>query len=239
MARIFYIAFFILCPQLVFGMHIAEGFLPIQWSAFWTVAFIPFLLIGFKKIKRITDDNSKLKLLYAVVGAFVFVLSSLKLPSVAGSSSHLTGIALGAILFGASTMSVIGLIVLLFQAILLAHGGLTTLGANAFSMAVVGAFSAVFIMFLANKLKSPRTVAVFLAAVISDMLIYICTSFQLSLAFQSETASLLENMTKFLTVFTFTQLPLALLEGIFTVFALKLILKYNKSELKLLNPNLQ
>ena len=60
-------------------------------------------------------------------GAFVFILSALKIPSVTGSSSHPTGVGLGSILFGPLAMSVVGSIVLLFQAVLLAHGGLTTL----------------------------------------------------------------------------------------------------------------
>ena len=62
----------------------------------------------------------------------MFVISSLKIPSVTGSCSHMTGTGLGAILFGPTAAGVLGLIVLLFQAILLAHGGLTTLGANTF-----------------------------------------------------------------------------------------------------------
>jgi cobalt/nickel transport system permease protein len=52
-------------------------------------------------------------------------------------------------------MSLIGCIVLLFQAVLLAHGGLTTLGANTFSMAVVGPFVAFGVYKLINKLKVP------------------------------------------------------------------------------------
>ncbi|NDB21225.1 MAG: cobalamin biosynthesis protein CbiM, partial [Proteobacteria bacterium] len=78
------------------------------------------------------------KLTLGMSGAFSFVLSALKIPSVTGSCSHPTGVALGAILFGPGPMMVLGTIVLLFQAIILAHGGLTTLGANVFSMAVVG-----------------------------------------------------------------------------------------------------
>ncbi len=50
----------------------------------------------------------------------------------------MTGTGLGAILFGPSAVSILGIIVLVFQAVLLAHGGLTTLGANTFSMAIAG-----------------------------------------------------------------------------------------------------
>ncbi len=229
----------VLIPFQVFSMHISEGFLPKEWALFWAVVFIPFLVYGYRKIKKQIAIVPSSKLLFAVVCAFVFVLSSFKIPSVAGSSSHLTGIALGAILFGASTMSVAGLIVLLFQALLLAHGGITTLGANAFSMAVVGAFSAVWVYKLATKLKVSQWVSVFLSAFVSDILIYVTTSLQLSLAFQSETNSLLENAVKFMSVFAITQVPLAIIEGVFTVFVFKLLLNYSKAELAILNPTLK
>jgi cobalt/nickel transport system permease protein len=234
--RLFYLLAFILISNASFGMHIAEGFLPPLWSAIWTIVFIPFLYWGLKKTKNLVGENSKVKLLFAVAAAFVFVLSSLKLPSVAGSSSHLTGIALGAILFGASNMSVIGLIALLFQALLLAHGGLTTLGANAFSMSVVGAFVAVWIYLLSTKLKAPSWISIFIAAFISDVAIYVCTSFQLALAFQTETAGLWSNAVKFLSVFAISQLPLAIVEGLFTVFIFRLIMRYNGDEIRTINP---
>ncbi|WP_111708538.1 energy-coupling factor ABC transporter permease [Lutibacter citreus] len=229
----------LIIPFKGFSMHIAEGFLPKEWALFWMVVFLPFLIVGFRKLKKQLEDVPKVKMLFAVAAAFVFVLSSFKIPSVAGSSSHLTGIALGAILFGASTMSVAGVIVLLFQALLLAHGGITTLGANAFSMAVVGAFSAVWVYKLASKLKLSQWLSIFLAAFVSDILIYVATSLQLALAFQSETNSLLENATKFMSVFAITQVPLALIEGVFTAFVFKLIMNYSKSELLLINPLLK
>lgn len=230
---------FVLLSYNAYSMHIAEGFLPKEWALFWVAVFLPFLITGFKNLKRQLEEVPKAKMLFAVVAAFVFVLSSFKIPSVAGSSSHLTGIALGAILFGASTMSVAGLIVLLFQALLLAHGGITTLGANAFSMAVVGAFSAVWVYKLAMKLKLSQWASVFIAAFVSDVLIYVATSAQLALAFQSETHSFLDNAIKFMSVFAITQLPLAIIEGVFTAFVFKLLLNYSKAELAIMNPFLK
>ncbi|RXP61354.1 energy-coupling factor ABC transporter permease [Lutibacter sp. HS1-25] len=232
------VLYLFLLPLKGFSMHIAEGFLPKEWALLWVLVFVPFLIVGFRKLKKQLAETPKAKMLFAVVAAFVFVLSSFKIPSVAGSSSHLTGIALGAILFGASTMSVAGLIVLLFQALLLAHGGITTLGANAFSMTVVGAFSAVWVYKLASKLRLSQWLSVFLAAFVSDILIYIATSLQLALAFQSETNSLLENTTKFMSVFAITQVPLAIIEGVFTAFVFKLILNYSKTELGTINPSI-
>ena len=103
----------------------------------------------------------------------------MKIPSVTGSCSHMTGTGLGAILFGPSAVSILGIIVLIFQAVLLAHGGLTTLGANTFSMAIAGPFVAFGIYKLCGKLKVNRYVSVFLAATLGDLFTYCVTSLQL------------------------------------------------------------
>ena len=67
---------------------------------------------------------------------------------------------------------VIGIIVLLFQALLLAHGGLTTLGANTFSMAIAGPFLSYGIYRLGRKLKINKSVCVFLATCLGDLFTY-------------------------------------------------------------------
>ena len=89
-------------------------------------------------MNKMIKDNREILPLLAVSGAFIFVLSSLKMPSVTGSCSHPTGTGMGAILFGPWITSVLSMIVLIYQAIFLAHGGLTTLGANTFSMGIAG-----------------------------------------------------------------------------------------------------
>ncbi len=61
------------------------------------------------------------------MGAFIFVLSALKLPSVTGSCSHPTGTGLSAVVLKPAITAVLAMIVLVFQALLLAHGGLTIL----------------------------------------------------------------------------------------------------------------
>ena len=85
-------------------------------------------------------------------------------------------------------MSLLGIIVLLFQALLLAHGGLTTLGANTFSMAIAGPFVSFGIYKLCQKLNAPKGLAVFLAATIGDIFTYVVTSCQLALAFPDQTS---------------------------------------------------
>ena len=170
-------------------------------------------------------------MLLAMAGAFAFVLSALKLPSITGSCSHPTGIGLGAIIFGPAVMSVLGLIVLLFQALLLAHGGISTLGANTFSMAVAGPFAAYAVYKLVIKAKGPQWLGVFLAAALGNLLTYVVTSLQLALAFPAETGGVMFSLGKFLGIFALTQIPLAVSEGILTVVIFNVILTYSKQEL--------
>lgn len=120
------------------AMHIMEGYMSAGYCVAWGAVCLPFLIAGFISLKNKIRENRRNITLIAMSGAFVFVLSSLKIPSVTGSCSHMTGTGLGAILFGPAAVSILGIIVLLFQALLLAHGGLTTLGANTFSMAIAG-----------------------------------------------------------------------------------------------------
>ncbi|MFZ5639231.1 MAG: energy-coupling factor ABC transporter permease [Bacillota bacterium] len=214
------------------AMHIMEGFLPMNWAGFWLAVTLPFVLLGIKSIQRAVQNNPGLKMLLGLVGAFAFVLSALKIPSVTGSCSHPTGVGLGAILFGPTPMAVLGSIVLIFQAVLLAHGGLTTLGANTFSMAVVGPFVSYGIYKGLQKLGAPSWLSVFLAAALGDLLTYVTTSVQLALAFPAQTGGFAASLAKFMSVFAVTQLPLAVSEGLLTVLVFNLLTVYNKQELQ-------
>ena len=208
------------------AMHIMEGFLPPSWSLVWAAVSLPFFVLGFRSMRKIVADNPRMKLLLAMAGAFAFVLSSLKIPSVTGSCSHPTGVGLGAIMFGPSVMSVLGAIVLLFQALLLAHGGLTTLGANLFSMGIAGPFVSYGIYKLADGMRAPRSMAVFLGAALGDLVTYVVTSLQLAAVFPSATGGFAAAMFKFLGIFAVTQVPLAVSEGILTVMVYNTIRSY-------------
>lgn len=144
----------------------------------------------------------------------------------------MTGTGLGAILFGPSAVSILGMIVLVFQAILLAHGGLTTLGANTFSMAIAGPFVSFGVYQLLKKLKVHKLVSIFLAAMIGDLFTYCVTSIQLALAYPSEVGGVSASVLKFLGVFAPTQLPLAVIEGILTTVIIMTLETYALPELK-------
>lgn len=157
-------------------MHIAEGFLPPLHALAWGVAAAPFVIHGARAVVRERRERPESMLLLGAAGAFTFVLSAIKLPSITGSSSHPTGTGLGAILFRPPVMAFLCTIVLLFQALLLAHGGLTTLGANVFSMGVAGPWAGYGAYAALRRVN--RTAAVFVGVALADLATYVVTSVQ-------------------------------------------------------------
>jgi len=220
-------------------MHIMEGFLPVQHAIGWTLASAPFVACGLYSLKKRIRQNPEQRMLLGVATAFTFVLSALKLPSVTGSCSHPTGTGLGAILFGPAAMAPIGLVVLLFQALLLAHGGLTTLGANTFSMAIVGPFAAAGLYRLARRLKRSFALSIFIAASVADLMTYVTTSIQLAWAFPDPVGGFAGSFVKFAGIFAITQIPLAISEGLLTVVIFNALKRFNAKELHDMNVDRQ
>jgi cobalt/nickel transport system permease protein len=216
-------------------MHIMEGYLPAAHAAAWAAVSAPFVVYGGRQIVRLVREKPETKLLLAASGAYVFVLSALKIPSVTGSCSHPTGTGLSAVLFGPTITTVLGSIVLLFQALLLAHGGLTTLGANIFSMAIVGPFVAYGLFRGLTGVGVGATTAIFFAAALGDLVTYVVTSLQLAIAFPDPASGIVGAAGKFLAIFALTQIPLAVSEGLLTAIVFNLLTRYSLGELRSLN----
>jgi cobalt/nickel transport system permease protein len=213
-------------------MHIMEGFLPPVHAVGWSLASLPFLAWGVRSVRRRLREQPEQRMLLGVAAAFSFVLSALKLPSVTGSCSHPTGVGLGALLFGPAAMVPVGFVVLLFQALLLAHGGLTTLGANLFSMAIVGPFVAAGLFRGGRWLGLPLAACVFLGACLGDLATYLTTSIQLAWAFPDPAGGFAASLAKFGGIFAITQIPLAVSEGLLTVLVVNALRRFNADELK-------
>lgn len=215
-------------------MHIMEGFLPTPWWQAWFAVSIPVIMYGIYKMNRLVNEKREILPLLAVAGAFVFVLSSLKLPSVTGSSSHPTGTGIAAIIFGPAISAVLGTIVLLYQALFLAHGGITTLGANVFSMGILGPLAAYLIYKAGMKAKLNFYAVIFLASAFGDLATYITTSAQLALAFPAggvlTFGAFFSSFGKFAAVFAITQVPLAIVEGAVSALLFKYVVNV-KSEI--------
>jgi len=203
-------------------MHIMEGFLPWQWCVVWWIIAIPFLIMGLLELRAMMRKDREYLPLLGVCGAFIFILSALKLPSVTGSCSHPTGTGLSTMCFGVFITSIVGAIVLLFQALLLAHGGLSTLGANMCSMAIGGPIAGYAVYRLLKDTKTNIYLTVFLVTAVADLVTYVITSFELALAYPAQVGGILASFEAFFAIFAITQVPLAIVEGC----VLALVFKY-------------
>lgn len=203
-------------------MHIMEGFLPLEWCLVWWAVALPCLAIGIWQLKKIISQDREALPLLGVTGGFIFILSSLKLPSVTGSCSHPTGTGLSTICFGPWITSVICAIVLLFQSLFLAHGGLSVLGANIVSMGITGPCVGYLVYRLLKDTSVDIYLTVFLATALADMFTYVVTSFELALAYPAQTGGFVSSFIMFMAIFALTQIPLAIVEGV----VLALVFKY-------------
>jgi cobalt/nickel transport system permease protein len=200
-----------------------EGFLPPEWAVFWWLLALPCLALGVYQLKKVLSLDREALPLLGVTGGFVFILSSLKLPSVTGSCSHPTGTGLPAIAFGPWITAVIGAIVLLFQALFLAHGGLSTLGANTMSMGIVGPLAGWGIYRGLRDTRVNMYATVFLACGFADLFTYVVTSLEIALAYP--VGGFWTAFLVFLGIFAVTQVPLAILESVVLVLVFKYIVQ--------------
>ena len=205
------------------AMHIMEGFIPMKWCIIWYLIALPFVVLSYRFVARIVKASPRMKSTFALSAAYTFILSALKVPSVAGSSSHLTGTTLGTLAIGPMAMPLVGTIVLLFQALLLAHGGISTLGANIFSLSIAGPFVAYALYRLLMGMRLHRKVAIFVATFCGSMATYIVTSFQLAFVYPDAVSGIMGAAWKFLGIFAITQVPLSIIEGILTVVVIGLL----------------
>jgi cobalt/nickel transport system permease protein len=204
-------------------MHISEGILPASWAGLWFALCAPFLCWGLHEIKVRSWETPHYRPFVALVGAAVFIISCLPIPvPIAGTCSHPCGTGLAAILIGPAATVVVASVALTLQALFLAHGGLTTLGANIMSMGVAGAFVGYGAYRLARLVGLPVLAAAFLGGVLSDWGTYATTSFMLASALHGQGA-LGAMFWTVLVAFVPTQLPLGILEGFLAAGALRFV----------------
>ncbi len=120
-------------------MHIPDGFIPIEQCLIYYVILIVALYFAVRWARSNLDE--KRIPLMAVLAAGIFAIMSMNMPIVAGTSGHMVGGALVAIVFLAPEAAVLVFtVVLLVQALIFGDGGITALGANVLNMAIIGGF---------------------------------------------------------------------------------------------------
>lgn len=208
-----------------YAMHISEGILPLNWAAFWFAIAIPFVAFGLVRVKKISVIDPSFKPLVGLISAVVFIISCMPIPvPTAGTCSHPCGTAISGILVGPFVSVVIAAVALLIQALFLAHGGLSTLGANIVSMGVIGSFAGYLIFRGLQALKANLWIAGFFAGLLVDWATYLTTSVELASGIKGD-SSFIPLFWKILVAFIPTQLPLGILEGAMTAGMVVLLYK--------------
>ncbi|MBI5417574.1 energy-coupling factor ABC transporter permease [Candidatus Poribacteria bacterium] len=200
----------------VFAMHISEGILPIEWAGLWYLVALPFIIKAIIDIKKISKENYSFKPLLGLMAASVFVISCMPVPvPFIGTCSHPCGTGMAAILLGPIISIFVSSIALLIQALFLAHGGISTWGANIVSMGVAGSFTGYLVFKILRKFNTSLFISGFSAGLLADWATYTATSFELAAALHGD-KSILFLFTKILLAFIPTQLPLGIIEGFLT-----------------------
>ena len=215
----------LLAPREALAMHLADGVLPARWCAVWALFALPFVFRSWRQFDARRLRDGRHAPLVAMVGAAVFAVSCMPVPiPIVGSCSHPCGTGLAAILVGPQLTVLITTVALIIQALFLAHGGLTTLGADVMSMGIVGGYVGFAVFWAAKRAGLGIVGAAFLAGVCSDWATYATTAFELTVG--------LHGLHSFGAVFgglclafAPTQLPLGLLEGVVTAGALSFLVR--------------
>lgn len=223
--------FFLLLTGLLFAenahaMHISEGILPWNWAVLWFLVAMPFAAYGLYKLKKQASADLSFKPLVGLMAAVVFIISCMPVPvPMAGTCSHPCGTGISGILLGPAISVLITAAALLIQALLLAHGGLSTWGADIVSMGVVGSCAGYLTFRVLRALKVNMAAAGFMAGLLTDWSTYLATSAELALGIKGD-SPFLPLFYKIIIAFVPTQLPLGILEGAMT--AGMVVLLYRK-----------
>jgi len=207
------------------AMHISEGILPFNWAALWSLLAVPFVAYGLYRLRKLSAVDLSFKPLVGLMAAVVFIISCMPIPvPTAGSCSHPCGTAISGILVGPAISILVAAVALLIQALFLAHGGLSTWGANIISMGVMGSFAGFLTFKALRSMKINLAVSGFVAGLLADWATYFTTSIELASGIKGDSA-FMPLFWKILIAFIPTQLPLGILEGAMTAGMIVLLYK--------------
>ncbi|HML50782.1 MAG TPA: energy-coupling factor ABC transporter permease [Propionicimonas sp.] len=145
-------------------MHVPDGFLNLPTSAATAVVAAAGVGLAVRGARRELDERTAP--LAGLTAAFIFAAQMLNFPVAAGTSGHLLGGALAAILVGPWTATLCVTVVLIVQAFLFADGGITALGTNITLMALVGVWVGWAVFRLAMKVLPKKLATVPIAGAV-------------------------------------------------------------------------
>lgn len=200
-------------------MHIPDGFLSAPtWIGSSVISFTA-LAVAFKKVTR--RLNEKMVPLMGVMASFIFAAQMLNFPVAGGTSGHLLGGVLAAVLLGPFAGAIVISVVLIAQALIFQDGGITALGANILNMSFIGTVGGYLIYFLIRKIISGRKgtlVATFIASWCSVLLASSACAVELAFSGTSPFGVVLPAMAGIHAL-------IGIGEGVITLFIVSFLLK--------------
>jgi cobalt/nickel transport system permease protein len=212
-------------------MHIPDSFIPIgQALAYWAIALV-FIALSLRWAR---DEMNEEKIpLVAVLAAGIFALQSFNLPVGMGTSGHLVGGALAAIVLGSPFAAVFILtLVLIVQGVLFGDGGITTMGVNILNMGVIGGFVGFYSFHGLMAATKSLSVSAFAAAWLACFVPALAASGELFIAGTFPLRAGLITMGLYHAI-------IGIIEGFVTVVAIRLIMTARPDIVKLETPSPQ
>lgn len=200
-------------------MHIPDGFLePKVWIPLTAVSG-GAVVAASRRISKNMDE--RMIPLMGVLAAFVFAAQMVNFPIGSGTSGHLMGGVLIAIIVGPYTAVAIMATILILQALLFQDGGITALGANIFNMGIVGAIFGYLVFIGINKITGSIRFSVFTASWFSAVAASGAAALELSFSGVIPLKVSLPAMTGVHSI-------IGIGEGAITIAALELVSKVNR-----------
>lgn len=144
-------------------MHIPDSFIPISQAILYWIIALPFIFMSVKWAHN-SMDETKVPIL-AALAAGIFAIQAMNIPIGMGTSGHMVGATLVAIIFASPWAGVLVLtLVLLVQGFIFADGGISVLGANILNMGVISGFVGYYTFITLRKLNQNLQISSFVGA---------------------------------------------------------------------------
>lgn len=163
-------------------MHLPDGLLdPITTIVLWVIT-VAIMIFGYFRMGKIfeKEDSEKLVPYIGVLAAVIFAFQFVNYPVPGGTSGHLVGGTLVAIILGPWASVIVLFLILVIQS-LFGDGGITALGANAFNMGIIGGIVGFYLVMLfvriLNKTTLKKELKVSIATAIGSYISIVLASF--------------------------------------------------------------
>ncbi|WP_406660518.1 cobalt transporter CbiM [Methanolobus sp. ZRKC3] len=162
-------------------MHIPDSFMPLDQALIYWVIALPFIFLSVRWARKELDDM-QIPIL-AALAAGIFAIQALNIPIGLGTSGHMVGAALVAIIFGSPMAGVLVLtLVLIVQGFVFGDGGITVMGANILNMGVISGFVGYYSFVALRKINLGIKSASFIGAWLGLLVSALATSLEMSIA---------------------------------------------------------